>query len=204
MSGGDFDSRRGAETRGIKRFGATAVPFTVSWSAEEEFFIANDPDFKRRAICQISRFGEGKPLFGKPHMNRQRQAIARGLCDLCGKPLKLATKISLSHARPVPHSAKGWEILQVEPLLHKACALESMRFCPALRRDFADGSLMVRQVMQYRTQAAVMSAEYVETITGQPVTALGHAKVQLVKWLDRDFDWLRASAPLREPKGGEA
>lgn len=173
----------------ILRFGNAAVPWTVSWSAEDTLFVGRCPQFKKRAICQSSAPGQGKPHFGKPHMDRQRAAIARCLCDLCGKPLKLSTKVSLSHARPISHSANGWEILQVEPLLHKACAAESMKFCPSLKRDIADGSLMIRQVTQWRAQAAVMSAEYTESVTGQRVTALGHAKSilhpdtrQFIKW----------------------
>lgn len=97
----------------IARFGSAAVPWTASWSArEEEFYLAPCPHFGRQAaLCQPSAPGEGKPLFGKPHSNRQREAIARGLCDLCGKSLKTATKVSLSHARPQPHGADGWAIL---------------------------------------------------------------------------------------------
>lgn len=49
---------------------------------------------------------------------------------------------------------------------------------------------MVRQVFVSRCQFAVMSAKYVETITGSRQTAIGHAKVQLVKWKDRDMGWL--------------
>lgn len=180
----------------IHRIGAAAVPWTASWTAEEEFYLAVCPFFLRLALCQPSHPGRGKPLFGKPHSSRQREAIARGLCDLCGKPLKLSTKVSLSHARPVAHSAQGWEILQVEPMLHKACAAESLRFCPSLRRDIASGQLQVRQVTKWRAQVARMSAEYVESITGERREALGHAKVQLLEWVDRDADWLARSAEL--------
>lgn len=174
----------------IARFGKTAVPWTVSWSAEEEHFLAIDPFFKRLALCQISAPEQGKPMFGKPHSNRQREAIARCLCDLCGRSIKTATKVSLSHARPVPHGANGWAILQVEPMLHRTCAAESMRFCPSLRRDLDQGTLMVRQVTRWRAQAALMSAEYVETVTGRREVATGHAKVELIEWIDRDEVWL--------------
>ena len=138
--------------------------------------------------------GAGKPEFSKPHMNRQRECIARGLCDLCGKSLKASTKVSLSHARPVPHSAAGWEILQVEPLLHRRCAAESLRYCPSLKRDIENGTLMVRQVMTWRAQAAIMSEEFTASVTGRRIKALGHAKVQLVKWTDRDLTWLDSLA----------
>lgn len=174
----------------IVTYGSTPVPWTVSWALEYAFSIGLCPYSKRDAIFQNVMPGYGKPAFGKPHSNRQRECIALGLCDLCGRPLASRTKVSLSHARPVPHSAGGFEILQVEPLLHKECAALSMKHCPSLLRDIQAGTLMVRQVFASRCQFAVMSAEYVETITGTRQTAIGHAKVQLVKWKDRDMGWL--------------
>lgn len=179
----------------VLRFGAAAVPWTVSWTSEEGQSLEPCPYFDRQlALTQQQSPGVGKPLFGKPHSNRQRQAIAQCLCDLCGKSLKIATKISLSHARPVPHGAEGWAILQVEPLLHRWCAQESMRYCPSLRRDLDAGTLMIRQVTRWRVQCAVMSPEYVESVTGHHRKALGHAKVELLDWIDRDLDWLAREA----------
>jgi hypothetical protein len=180
----------------ILRFGNTPVPWTVAWSGEEsDWHVGFDRHFKLRAICQAVAQGEGQPRFGKPHSQRQRAAIALGLCDLCGKPLKGRTRVSLSHARPVPHGAEGWAVLQVEPLLHRECAATSMQFCPALRRDTRDGSLRVRQVTRCRAQCAIMSPEFVATYVPGYQAQYGdrilmHAKVELLDWIDRDADWL--------------
>ena len=54
--------------------------------------------------------------------------------------------------------------------------------------------LQVRQVTKWRAQVARTSAEYVESITGERREALGHAKVQLMEWGDRDGDWLQRGA----------
>lgn len=174
------------------RYGGTPVPWTVSWTGEEGGFrLDKCPVFDRKlAIFQDVAPGVGKPAFGKPHSQRQREAIGLGLCDLCGRPLKAATKVSLSHARPVPHGADGWAILQVEPLSHKDCAAIALRHCPSLRRDIREGKLRVRQVFAWRAQVAIMSDEYVATITGIRAIALGHAKVELQRWIDRDAAWL--------------
>lgn len=177
-------------------FGNAPVPWTVGWTGEESFFVGPCRHAGgRRAICQGVAPGIGKPTFGKPHSQRQRQCIAEGRCDLCGKSLKLATKVSLSHARPVAHGAEGLAVLQVEPLLHRACAAISMRHCPSLRRDIADGTLMVRQVTRYRVQFAVMGPQfvshYVPGYVAQPSDRIvGSAKVELLQWVDRDADWL--------------
>lgn len=183
----------------MKRYGQTPVPFTVSWSDEEGFFVAPCQYFKRTmAICQKVAPGRGTPQFGKPHSQRQRQAIAQGLCDLCGRPLANRTKVSLSHARPQPHGADGWAVLQVEPLLHRECAAASVRYCPSLRRDIRNGTLMVRRVTRYRVQCAIMTAEYVAEITGEHIKALGHAKVELQAWKDCSAEWLGVSKAERE------
>lgn len=185
----------------ITRFGATAVPFTASWSGEEPLFVGYCQFAGRLALRQAQLPGSGKPQFGKPHADRQRQAIAQGLCDLCGKSLKLRTKVSLSHARSRANAAGGGTgILQVEPLLHRECAVESMKFCPSLKRDIAAGALMIRQVNRYRVQFAIMGPEYIRHYVPNYIASpkdriVGHAKVELMKWIDRDLDWLCAVAP---------
>ena len=172
-------------------YGNTRVPVTSAWSAEDRFFLAPCVVFNGNiAICQDVAPGQGKAQFGKPHAQRQRAAIGRGLCDICGRPLASRTKVSLSHARPQPHGANGWAILQVEPMMHRECARIAVDLCPSLRRDAESDSLRIRQVFQWRAQCAVMDEIYVESVTGQRRKALGHAKVELVKWADRAMDWL--------------
>lgn len=173
------------------RYGDVPVPYTVAWSGEEGgAHLAVCPHVHRLAISQPVARGEGKPVFGKPHMQRQREVIADDLCDLCGKPLKNRTKVSLSHARPRANGATGLNILQVEPLLHKECAAVSVRHCPSLKRDIREGTLAIRQVTRHRTQFAMMSPEYVEQQTGTAAKAVGHAKVELLAWRERDLAWL--------------
>lgn len=176
----------------MRYWGKTPVPNTASWTGEDrDWRIEPCPIFDGQdAIFQAIDQGAGKPDFGKPHSQRQREAIGLGLCDICGKPLKTSTKVSLSHARPQPHGAQGWAVLQVEPMLHKACAAMAIQFCPSLRRDLAQGTLFVRQVFRWRAQAAIMSAEYIESVSGERRTALGHGKVELIRWKDRDVAWL--------------
>ncbi len=178
----------------ILRYGKTAVPWTVSWS-DEKLFVGYDPIIKHRAICQEEKPGSGTPQFGKPHSNRQRQACAQGLCDLCGKTLRLHTKVSLSHASVRENGADGHAVMQVEPMLHTRCARESLRWCPSLKRDIDAGTLMIRQVTKFRVQFALVAPifikEYVpdyEVRTNDRI--IGHGKVELLKWIGRDLNWL--------------
>lgn len=179
-------------------FGNTPVPMTVSWSSEETMFVAPCRYFDNRpAICQPESPGVGKPLFGKPHAVRQRRAVALDLCDLCGKSTKTRTKVSLSHAQPQPHGASGWAILQVEPMLHVECAAICIQHCPSLKRDVREGTLAIRRVTKDRSQCALMDARYVLQVAGVQMVALGHAKVELIRWEDVDLPWLESKAAGR-------
>ncbi len=188
------------------RYGGTPVPYTVAWTGEGAFRVDQCAYTGRPAICQAEARGAGKPTFGKPHSQRQREAIARDLCDLCGRPLKNRTKVSLSHARTRANGAEGPCIMQVEPLLHRECAAESLRHCPSLKRDVAAGTLFVRQVTRHRPQFAIMGTEFIRHyVPGYEAEAheriVGHGKVELLRWIDRDAAWLGnepASPPRRQ------
>jgi hypothetical protein len=178
-------------------YGNTPVPFTASWSGEERTFVGRCRFAKCEAICQDEAPGAGQPIFARPHFVRQRQVIVQELCDLCGKPLKARTRVSLSHAAPRLNGARAFDILQVEPLLHKDCAAVCLKFCPSLKRDIAAGTLRVRQVLRSAVQLAISAPQFVgEYVTGYVAgpedRIVAHAKVQLLDWRDRNADWLGA------------
>ncbi|WP_270374929.1 hypothetical protein [Marinicauda sp. Alg238-R41] len=179
-------------------YGQTPVPYTASWTGEERMFVGPcEHAGDRQALCQEQSRGQGRPEFGKPHMVRQREVIARGLCDLCARPLKTRTKVSLSHARVRANGAEGPAVMQVEPLLHRECAAESCRYCPSLKKDIRAGTLFIRQVTRYRVQFAVMDPRYAEHYgcdVPEGINPVGHAKVELLSWRDRDTDWLMRAA----------
>lgn len=172
-------------------YGNMPVPYTVLWSAEDILTLGRCRYAEgRTAVCNGSDAGNGKPVFGKPHMQRQREAVSLGLCDLCGKALNGRTKVSLSHASE-RIGANGLCVMQVEPLLHKECAAISMRYCPSLKSDIRNGTLFVRQVNRYRVQLALLTTAACEEFTGETATgAVGHAKIELLSWKSRDAQWL--------------
>lgn len=182
-------------------YGNVPVPQTVLWSGEDESFLAVDEWADGlMAMCNPDRQGEGRPMFGKPHMQRHRRAIVLGLCDLCGKPLKGHTKVSLSHAKMTHAARDELVVMQVEPLLHKICAAVSMQHCPSLKKDIGQGSLNVRLVQRYQVQIALLSTAAVLEFTGQTKTTdvAGHAKIVLLSWRDMSPGWLLASSPSNQ------
>lgn len=180
----------------IMTYGAMPVPYAALWSGEQGgTHIAICPHIDHVALCDVEKRGTGKPIFGKPHMGRQRHVIVSDLCDLCAKPLKARTKVSLSHARSVVSGAGGLTVMQVEPMLHKDCAAICVKHCPSLKRDIKAGTLFVRQILSHRHQVAMLTAAAVEEFTGTRREGVaGHAKVELLRWKERDLSWLEGGA----------
>lgn len=176
-------------------YGNTPVPFTASWSSEEAMTIAPCRFAGARpAVCQAISPGVGRPLFAKPHMVRQRQAMVLDLCDLCGRPMKGRTKVSLSHASLRFGAAEGAAILQVEPLLHRECAAVSVRHCPSLQRDIAEERIAIRRVTRSRIQLAQLSGEATMEFCGvRRPGAVGHAKVEILASVAMPLEWLQGA-----------
>lgn len=173
-------------------WGAVPVPQAVLWTAENRSFLAPDPLVPGHlAMCNDEAQGQGKPIFGTPHMQRQRKLVIEGLCDLCGKPLKGRSKVSLSHAGERT-GADGLCVMQVEPMLHKECAALSLQHCPSLKRDTRGGTLNIRLVTRYRVQIAQLTGDATMEFAGvRHSGAIGHAKVELLQWQDRNIGWLQ-------------
>jgi hypothetical protein len=184
-----------AHPREILYWGSVPVPYAALWTGEAGgMHIAVCPYAKTIACCDTTRRGSGKPVFGKPHMGRQRELITNDLCDLCAKHFRNRTRVSLSHARAIATGGQGPCVMQVEPMVHKDCALICVEHCPSLKRDIERGTLFVRQVLKHRHQFAILTEAAVEEFCGERRGGvIGHAKVELQRWIDRDLSWLQAA-----------
>ncbi|GLW90288.1 hypothetical protein [Actinokineospora globicatena] len=84
----------------------------------------------------------GRPLFGQVHPLRQRRAMRRLLCQVCGEPADRNDDgvlwLLLDHREDWP----GWpeDMFATEPPICRPCVDLSTRLCPALRR----GHVLVR------------------------------------------------------------
>lgn len=178
-------------TAPLLMWASVPVPRVALWTAEDRNFLAPDPLVRGQiAVCNDEAQGQGKPVFGTPHMQRQRKFVIEGLCDLCGRPLKGRSKVSLSHASERVGAA-GLCVMQVEPMLHRECAAISLVHCPSLRRDTRANALHIRLVTRYRVQLAQLTGDATEQFTGtRHPGAIGHAKIELLDWQDKDLSWL--------------
>ncbi len=110
------------------------VPWNAAWSSEGRYEVRPCRWVKGNlAVWQPHAPGEGKPVFAKPHMVRQRRSIADMRCTVCGEKtaptdrwwFKLGT------------FQEGW-FMTTEAPVHLACAQHALKVCPQLRGRDAD------------------------------------------------------------------
>lgn len=106
------------------------VPWNASWTGEDSYEIRNCRwTGGMPAMWSPHRPGEGRPIFAKPHMVRQRRSITEMRCTVCGEKtptwdrwwFRLGNKIN------------GWAFATTEAPVHLACADLALRVCPHLR-----------------------------------------------------------------------
>jgi hypothetical protein len=132
------------------------VPYVTSWSAEQDLpsqviyrpgggiayadEIATDRDVHGVLWTRaFSRPHRGRPEFGKVHSLRQRRAMRRLLCQVCGGP---ADRAGDGVLWLLPDHRADWTawpdgMANVEPPICLHCAGISLRLCPRLRRGAA-------------------------------------------------------------------
>jgi hypothetical protein len=138
---------------------APHVPYIAAWSGERSsgqivprpghpgIAFADEVTGERDSAdvlwCRMPNApGLGRPELGKVHPTRQRHAMRRLLCQVCGKPAKTTDNGALwlfpNGVREVP----GWPqiVANAHPPVCPPCAALSIRLCPRLRR----GSVAVR------------------------------------------------------------
>jgi hypothetical protein len=182
------------------------VPYITTWSTEQPIAttlierpwsgigyadeILGDRD-ENGVLWQrmTSAPGQGRPLFGKVHPLRQRRAMRRLLCGVCGGPPDRTDAGVLWLLRDYRDDWPGWpeRMAAVEPPVCLPCARVSVRACPALRR----GHVAVR--VGRSTVEGVYGIRY---HVGQPFPA--SADDAVVTFDDPAIRWTRASQLVRE------
>ncbi|WP_173131358.1 hypothetical protein [Kibdelosporangium persicum] len=90
-------------------------------------------------IRAASRPGEGRPEFGEVHSLRQRRAMRRLLCQVCGGPADQTAAGTLWLLPDFREDWPGWPnaMANAEPPVCPRCVEVSVRLCPKLRRGAA-------------------------------------------------------------------
>lgn len=105
-----------------------SVPWNAAWSAEQRFEVRPCRWAEGKpALWSPHRPGEGRPIFAKPHVVRQRRSIAQYLCTVCGEKTPAGDRywFGLGEFRD------EW-FLTTEAPVHKRCAEHARTVCPHL------------------------------------------------------------------------
>jgi hypothetical protein len=183
------------------------VPYVTKWSGEQEPAVTvverrgGGIGYARENLLDRDEFGvlwsrcssspgRGRPEFGRVHTMRQRRAMARLLCQVCGEPADRDAEGGVlwlwKDHRDHWH---GWPdgMLVTEPPVCVPCVGLAVRLCPALRH----GAVAMR-VRRFPV-VGVHGARY---RLGQR----GPAPVQLanVRYDDPSVHWVQADHLVRE------
>jgi hypothetical protein len=129
------------------------VPYITQWSAED--FSPVPVVHRRRGIAyanerlgdrdehgvlwaRVSSLpGQGRPVFGAMHARRQRKAMTKLLCQVCGKRADRNGDGLLWLVGEDPDSPETWPdpMLISDPPVCAPCAAKAVRLCPRLRRQ---------------------------------------------------------------------
>lgn len=83
--------------------------------------------------------GQGRPEFGQVHARRQRRAMTKLLCQVCGQPVgrDAGGILWLTGESPADQAPRSDPLLTVHPPVCAGCAVRSVRACPHLRAGYA-------------------------------------------------------------------
>jgi hypothetical protein len=112
-----------------------SVPWSVSWSGENEFELRPSTDFPGLVdLVQTENPGVGVPRFAAMHVTRQRRALIHHLCHVCGKPTDRRDRYLFpTHSGAMVTLADGSRRYGGNvPGVHLACARRARRLCPHL------------------------------------------------------------------------
>lgn len=106
------------------------VPWNASWTGEDYYEIRNCRwAGGKPAVWSPHRPGDGKPIFAKPHMVRQRRSIAEYRCTVCGEKTPAYDRWWFGLGNIIE---SGW-FATTEAPVHEQCAAKALRLCPHLR-----------------------------------------------------------------------
>lgn len=121
------------------------VPYITAYRPHDGHEVHHTINTGRGLLCVCScKLGEGRPMIGVQCVNRERQAMRKRLCGVCGQSLRPADDILFlgigeavidNHGVSVPTS--------IEAPTHPECTAYSALTCPRLMRDPADVVLAV-------------------------------------------------------------
>jgi hypothetical protein len=182
------------------------VPYVTKWSAEQDLDaplietgrgigyadeIAADRDLNGVLWSRVSSSpGVGEPLYRMMHSLRQRRAMRKLLCQVCGAPSSETDRGTLWLVRKQPDAPPGWPegLHNGQPPLCVRCARISVRACPWLREGY----------VAVRAYSAISGAYGGLYRAGRSQPGPQPREARTLTFHDRDTRWLQASQLVRQ------
>lgn len=131
------------------------VPWNAAWSGEQRYEIRPCRWVGGMlALWSPHAPGEGKPLFAKPHMVRQRRSIAEMRCTVCGEKTPTNDRWWFKLGR-----IEEGMFMTTEAPVHRVCADFALKVCPHLRGRESD---LERMPNDYRIARAIIGGPLVD------------------------------------------
>lgn len=106
-----------------------SVPWNAGWTAEERFDVRPCRYAGGElAVWQPHALGQGRPIFAKPHLVRQRRSVAEMRCTVCGERTAAADRWWFGLG---DFDGDYW--MTSEAPVHRACADFALTVCPHLQ-----------------------------------------------------------------------
>ncbi|OLF17413.1 hypothetical protein BU204_11600 [Actinophytocola xanthii] len=182
------------------------VPYVTQWTAEQDggyelveresiglaYADENIMDRDEHGVLwrrTPSRPGHGRPIFGMVHSLRQRRAMRRLLCQVCGEPASWTEDGVLWLLRDFRDDWPNWpeNLAATEPPVCTPCAHKAVRLCPALRK----GAAVIR--VGRCPIVGVYGALY--RVEGRRIITHGD---ESIAYDDPSIRWMRATKLVRE------
>nr|CEL14203.1 conserved hypothetical protein [Kibdelosporangium sp. MJ126-NF4]CTQ88571.1 Phage protein [Kibdelosporangium sp. MJ126-NF4] len=143
-------------------------------------------------VRAVSRPGEGRPVFGDVHSLRQRRAMRRLLCQVCGGEADRTADGILWLLPDFRDDWPGWPdaMANAEPPICQRCVDVSTRLCPRLRRGAA--VVRVRECLVVGVRGKLYARGRDRPV---PVGA------EIVAFDDPRISWVQAFSLVRQLRG---
>lgn len=105
------------------------VPWNAAWTGEGRYEVRPCRWVGGKlALWSPHAPGEGKPVFARPHMVRQRRSIAEMRCTVCGEKTPADDRWWFKLGR-----VEDGYFMTTEAPVHRVCAEYALKVCPHLR-----------------------------------------------------------------------
>lgn len=142
------------------------VPYVNRWGGDEitdRIYIEFDRNVGQQGVFYRDD-DLPVPNFTKQHMGRQRECVARGLCQVCGRMIPWSRRFLVVAALSVETIELGGRLVPVvtEPWLDQRCAVFAVNVCPALIRRTREEKLTLVPVTSKRQVQLIVSSGWID------------------------------------------